>query len=49
MTQSKDNKQVRNKAIVQASFDAWKAGTGSPFDLLADSGTIVGNSVASRI
>ena len=40
----------RNKATVQASFDAWRAGTGSPFDLLADTATwtIVGNSVASR-
>lgn len=39
-----------NKAIVQRSFDAWAAGTGSPFDLLADkaSWTIAGNSVASR-
>ncbi|MET0389164.1 MAG: nuclear transport factor 2 family protein, partial [Polyangiales bacterium] len=26
----------RNKAAVQASFDAWKAGTGSPFELVAD-------------
>jgi ketosteroid isomerase-like protein len=41
---------TRNKATVQASFDAWQAGTGSPFDLLTDSAswTIVGNSVASR-
>jgi hypothetical protein len=29
----------RNKAIVAASFDAWKAGTGSPYDLLADDAT----------
>jgi ketosteroid isomerase-like protein len=41
----------RNKAIVQASFDAWRNGTGSPFDLLVDtaSWTIVGNSVASKV
>lgn len=38
-----------NKAIVTASFDAWKAGTGSPFDLLADDATwtIEGRSAAS--
>src|SRR5262249_25706839 len=39
-----------NKALVQSKFDAWRAGTGSPFDLLAEdaSWTIVGRSVASR-
>jgi ketosteroid isomerase-like protein len=39
-----------NKAAVEAGFEAWKAGTGSPFDLLADeaSWTIEGNSVASK-
>lgn len=38
-----------NKAIVAGSFDAWKAGTGSPFDLLADdvAWTIEGRSAAS--
>jgi uncharacterized protein len=42
--------EAHNKAIVQASFDAWRAGTGSPYDLLADdaSWTIVGHSLASR-
>ncbi|WP_423601804.1 nuclear transport factor 2 family protein [Sphingomonas sp. MS122] len=41
---------TENKAAVQAKFDAWAAGTGSPFDLLADeaSWTIEGNSAASR-
>jgi ketosteroid isomerase-like protein len=41
---------TRNKETVQASFDAWRNGTGSPFDLLADiaSWTIVGHSVASK-
>lgn len=41
---------MSNKAIVQASFDAWRAGTGSPFDLLAEDATwtIVGRSVASK-
>lgn len=39
-----------NKAIVSQSFEAWRSGTGSPFDLLADDArwTIEGNSVASK-
>jgi len=39
-----------NKAIVQRGFDAWAAGTGSPYDLLAENvtWTITGNSLASR-
>ena len=39
-----------NKALVQKSFDAWAAGTGSPYDLLADDAnwTITGNSLASK-
>jgi ketosteroid isomerase-like protein len=50
MAQTAKDIETRNKAIVQASFDGWKAGTGSPFDLLADdvTWTIVGNSVASK-
>ena len=50
MAQTKDDIETRNKAVVQASFDAWGAGTGSPYDLLADdaSWTIVGHSVASK-
>ena len=42
--------ETRNKALVQAGFDAWNAGTGNPFELLADdaSWTIVGNSDASK-
>ena len=41
---------AQNKAAVEAKFDAWKAGTGNPFELLADdaSWTIEGNSVASK-
>lgn len=41
---------AENKAIVSQSFDAWRSGTGSPFDLLADDArwTIEGNSVASK-
>ena len=40
----------RNKALVQAGLEAWAAGTGSPYDLLADDATwtIVGRSAASK-
>jgi uncharacterized protein len=40
----------RNKAVVRASFEAWRAGTGGPFDLLADdvTWTIAGRSLAAR-
>lgn len=31
--------EVGNKAIVQRAVDAWAAGTGSPYDLLADDAT----------
>jgi uncharacterized protein len=50
MAQSKEETEAANKAIVQASFEAWAAGTGSPFDLLADdaSWTITGRSVVSK-
>ena len=50
MAQNKTEIETRNKALVQAGFEAWKAGTGSPFDLLADdaSWTIVGNSDAAN-
>lgn len=39
-----------NKAAVEAKFEAWKAGTGNPFELLADDArwTIEGNSAASK-
>src|SRR5262245_50820316 len=42
--------QTDNKAIVQRAFDAWAAGTGSPYDLLAETATwtITGNSLASK-
>lgn len=42
--------EAANKATVQKSFDAWAAGTGSPYDLLADnvSWTITGNSAAAK-
>lgn len=42
--------ESRNKAIVERSLSAWKNGTGSPYDILADdaSWTIVGRSLASK-
>lgn len=42
--------QERNRSLVEASFAAWHAGTGSPYDLLADDviWTIVGRSDAAR-
>jgi ketosteroid isomerase-like protein len=40
----------QNKALVEASFDRWHAGSGSPFELLAPEAewTIVGSSPLSR-
>jgi ketosteroid isomerase-like protein len=40
----------RNRTIVEAGFEAWVAGTGSPYDLLADDArwTIEGYSLASK-
>ena len=42
--------EERNRALVAQSFDAWAAGTGSPYDLLAEnaSWTITGNSAAAK-
>ncbi|SNS88533.1 hypothetical protein SAMN06295912_12148 [Sphingomonas laterariae] len=42
--------EASNKAAVQKGFDAWSAGTGSPYELLADDArwTIEGNSVVSK-
>ncbi len=39
-----------NKALVQASFDRWRSGTGSPFELLVPETrwTIVGSSPLSK-
>ncbi len=39
-----------NKVLVQRGFDAWRDGTGSPYDLLAPDAnwTIMGNSLAAR-
>jgi hypothetical protein len=51
MAQATGDVEARNKATVQAGFDAWKNGTGSPYDTLADNATwtIVGNSVVSLL
>lgn len=45
-----DQIEARNKALVSESFEAWRSGTGSPFDLLADDArwTIEGNSAAAK-
>jgi len=42
--------QQDNKAIVQASFDRWRSGTGGPFELLSADAewTIVGSSPLSK-
>jgi uncharacterized protein len=50
MAQSTAELESRNKRVIEASFDAWRSGTGGPYDLLADdvTWTIVGRSLASR-
>ena len=50
MADTVENIENRNKAIVEESFQAWAAGTGSPYDLLAEDAvwTITGNSLASK-
>jgi hypothetical protein len=48
--QERGSDEDANRATVARSFDAWRAGTGSPYDLLAENatGTITGNSAAAR-
>jgi uncharacterized protein len=43
-------KEDTNKALVQASFDRWKCGTGGPFELLAPDAewTVTGSSPLSK-
>ena len=50
MAQTDQDREARNKALVAEKFDAWAAGTGSPYELLADyaSWTITGNSLAAK-
>ena len=45
-----DQTVANNKALVQASFDRWRSGTGSPFELLVPEAdwTIVGSSPLSK-
>ena len=47
---SRNSEISENKALVQAGFDRWRAGTGSPFELLAPEAdwTIVGSSPLSK-
>jgi len=42
--------QQKNREVIARAFDAWRDGTGSPYDLLADQAqwTITGTSVAAR-
>jgi len=42
--------EARNHDLIARSFEAWRAGIGGPFDLLAENArwTIVGNSLAAR-
>ncbi|WP_222184943.1 nuclear transport factor 2 family protein [Geminicoccus harenae] len=49
MVQADEGMAELNKAIVRASFGAWAAGTGSPFELLAEDATwtIAGRSAAA--
>ena len=44
------NEVEANRAAIARSFEAWHAGTGSPYDLLAEdvSWTIVGNSATAK-
>ena len=50
MSTNSEETEARNKAIVLEKFEAWKAGTGSPYELLADDAqwTIVGHSLVSK-
>jgi ketosteroid isomerase-like protein len=50
MLETDKNTETQNKRKIQAGFDAWRNGTGGPFDLLAPNAkwTIVGNSPVSR-
>jgi uncharacterized protein len=50
MAQSPKELETRNKTIVLERFDAWKSGTGSPFDLLTLSAnwTVVGRSMVAK-
>lgn len=51
LTDANAESRTDNRALIRNAFEAWAAGTGSPFDLLADNAewTIVGNSEAAGI
>jgi hypothetical protein len=48
--QTGSSKEERNRMLIQRAFDAWRDGTGGPYDLLAEdaSWTITGNSAAAK-
>jgi ketosteroid isomerase-like protein len=50
MGQTNQGLEARNKALIEAKLAAWGAGTGSPYELLADDATwtITGKSLASK-
>lgn len=50
MGQTNQEFETRNKALIEAKFEAWASGTGSPYELLADDAawTITGKSLASK-
>lgn len=50
MEQTGRDVELRNKALVVAKLEAWAAGTGSPYELLADDATwtITGRSLAAK-
>ncbi|MBM6596650.1 nuclear transport factor 2 family protein [Microvirga pudoricolor] len=45
-----DTTETRNKAVIAQAFEAWRNGTGGPYDLLAEDArwTITGNSLAAK-
>ena len=49
--ESKRELETSNRALVQKAFDAWKEGTGTPYDLLAEdmTWTIVGKTVVPQV
>ena len=50
LAQAATETEKRNRAIIQSSFDAWRSGTGGPFDLLAEDArwTIEGYSLVAK-
>jgi len=49
--EEKKEVEMKNKALMQKACDAWRAGTGAPYDLLADdmTWTIVGETVVPAV